>query len=162
MSKFIFVCETLTFRRKRDEVDRLMTEKRLGAYVGVDPTAPSLHVGHFLPLMSLFWMYINGYHTVSLLGGATAKIGDPTDRLTTRVKLDTATRNENMLKMHYQLKGIWLNVEEYGRKYGYTWEWAWKRGLVNNNHWMNKLPVMELLQMLGPGMRIGSMLAKDT
>ncbi|KAA8569967.1 hypothetical protein EYC84_002305 [Monilinia fructicola] len=146
----------------RDEIDRMMTEKRLGAYVGVDPTAPSLHVGHFLPLMSLFWMYIHGYHTVSLLGGATAKIGDPTDRLTTRETMKSATRNENMLKMHYQIKGIWLNVEAYGRKYGYTWEWAWKRGLVNNNHWMNGLPAMELLQVLGPGMRMGAMIAKDT
>ncbi|QSZ32184.1 hypothetical protein DSL72_001755 [Monilinia vaccinii-corymbosi] len=146
----------------RGEFDRMMTEKRLGAYVGVDPTAPSLHVGHFLPLMSLFWMYIHGYHTVTLLGGATAKIGDPTDRLTTRQKMKSTTRNENMLKMHYQLKGIWLNVEQYGRKYGYQWEWAWKRGLVNNNHWMNGLPVMELLQVLGPGMRMGAMIAKDT
>ncbi|RAL62191.1 hypothetical protein DID88_002675 [Monilinia fructigena] len=146
----------------RDEVDRMMTEKRLGAYVGVDPTAPSLHVGHFLPLMSLFWMYVHGYHTVSLLGGATAKIGDPTDRLTTRVTMKSTTRNENMLKMHYQMKGIWLNVEAYGRKYGYVWEWAWRRGLVNNNHWMNGLTVMELLQVLGPGMRMGAMIAKDT
>ncbi|KAF5868175.1 putative tyrosyl-trna mitochondrial precursor protein [Botrytis fragariae] len=146
----------------RDELDRAMTENRLGAYVGVDPTAPSLHVGHLLPFMSLFWMYIHGYHTVSLVGGATAKIGDPTDRLTTREKMKSTTRNENILKMHYQLKGIWLNVEAYGRKYGYQWEWAWRRGLVNNHHWMNKLTVMELLQILGPGMRIGAMIAKDT
>ncbi|KAK6603605.1 Tyrosine-tRNA ligase, mitochondrial [Botrytis cinerea] len=94
--------------------------------------------------------------------GATAKIGDPTDRLTTREKMKSTTRNENILKMHYQLKGIWLNVEAYGRKYGYQWEWAWRRGLVNNHHWMNKLTVMELLQILGPGMRIGAMIAKDT
>ncbi|KAI9640030.1 tyrosyl-tRNA synthetase [Ciborinia camelliae] len=146
----------------RDDLDRMMTDKRLGAYVGIDPTAPSLHVGHLLPLMSLFWMYVHGYHTVSLLGGATAKIGDPTDRLTTREKLKSTTRNENMLKMHYQLKGMWLNVEAYGRRYGYTWEWAWKRGLVNNNAWMNGLTVMELLQVLGPGMRMGAMIAKDT
>ena len=147
---------------KRDAIDRMMTEKRLGAYVGIDPTAPSLHVGHLLPLMSLFWMYIHGYHAVSLLGGATAKIGDPTDRLTTREKMQSTTRNTNILKMHYQLKGIWLNVEAYGRKYGYTWEWAWKRGLVNNHHWMNKLTVMELLQVLGPGTRMGAMMARDT
>ncbi|APA08814.1 hypothetical protein SS1G_02608 [Sclerotinia sclerotiorum 1980 UF-70] len=146
----------------RDEVDRMMTEKRLGAYVGVDPTAPSLHIGHLLPLMSLFWMYVHGYHTVSLVGGATAKIGDPTDRLTTREKMKSTTRNENILKMHYQMKGIWLNVEAYGRKHGYKWEWAWKRGLVNNNAWMNGLTVMELLQVLGPGMRMGAMIAKDT
>lgn len=44
-----------------------MIDKRIGAYVGIDPTAPSLHVGHMVPLMALFWMYINGLHTVSLV-----------------------------------------------------------------------------------------------
>jgi tyrosyl-tRNA synthetase len=140
----------------------MMTEKRIGAYVGIDPTASSLHVGHMLPLMSLFWMYVHGYHTISLLGGATAKIGDPTDRLTTREETKKAIRTQNTVKMHYQLKQLWLNVEAYGGKYGYNWKWAWKRALVNNNTWMDTLPIMEVLQVLGPGMRMGSMLARDT
>lgn len=67
-----------------------------------------------------------------------------------------------MTNIHYQLKKLWINVEAYGLKYGYKWEWAWKRGIVNNNAWMNKLPIMEVLQVLGPGMRMGSMLAKET
>lgn len=140
----------------------MMTENRLGAYVGIDPTASSLHVGHMLPLMSLFWMYVHGYHTITLLGGATAKIGDPTDRLTTRENTKSAIRAQNMVSMHYQLKKLWVNVEAYGRKYGYDWNWAWKRALLNNNMWMNSLPIMEVLQVLGPGMRMGSMLARDT
>jgi tyrosyl-tRNA synthetase len=140
----------------------MMIDERVGAYVGIDPTAASLHVGHMLPLMSLFWMYVHGYHTVTLLGGATAKIGDPTDRLTTREEVHRATRTENMVKMHYQLKKLWVNVEAYGLKYGYKWEWAWKRGLVNNNIWMNKLGIMEILQVLGPGVRIGPMLGRET
>jgi tyrosyl-tRNA synthetase len=139
-----------------------MTNRRVGAYVGIDPTAPSLHVGHMLPLMSLFWMYVHGYHAVTLVGGATCKIGDPTDRLTTREKQHSSTRAANMVNMHYQLKKLWLNLEAYGRKYGYNWEWSWKRELVNNNAWMNKLPLMEVLQVLGPGMRMGSMLARET
>jgi tyrosyl-tRNA synthetase len=139
-----------------------MTDKRIGAYVGIDPTASSLHVGHLLPLMSIFWMYLHGYHTVSLLGGATAKIGDPTGRLTTRTKEHSAVRTANMVNMHYQLKKLWVNVEECGRKFGYNWEWAWHRELVNNNTWTNKLTVIELLQIIGPGMRLGTMLARDT
>lgn len=51
----------------RDNLDSLMTQKRIGAYLGIDPTAPSLHVGHLVPLMSLFWMYVNGFHTVTLV-----------------------------------------------------------------------------------------------
>lgn len=51
----------------RQNLDWLLTEKRIGVYVGVDPTAPSLHVGHLLPLMALYWMYLHGYYTVSLV-----------------------------------------------------------------------------------------------
>ena len=47
-----------------------MTEKRIGLYVGVDPTAPSMHVGHLLPLMVLYWAYIKGYHAYSLVRSA--------------------------------------------------------------------------------------------
>ena len=140
----------------------MMTDRRLGAYVGIDPTAASLHIGHLIPLMCLFWMYLHGYHTVSLLGGATAKIGDPTDRLTTREKEIPAIRAANMTRMHYQLKKLWLNVEAVGRKRGYIEEWSWHRELVNNNSWWNKQPMLEVLQILGPGMRLGSMLARDT
>jgi tyrosyl-tRNA synthetase len=58
----------LTMRNSgRPSLDWLLTEKRIAAYVGVDPTAPSLHVGHLLPLMALYWMYLHGYHTVSLV-----------------------------------------------------------------------------------------------
>jgi hypothetical protein len=52
----------------RNDLERLMTEKRIGIYCGVDPTAPSLHVGHLLPLMVLYWSYIKGFHTCSLVG----------------------------------------------------------------------------------------------
>ena len=55
----------------RDTLDALLTEKRIGAYVGIDPTASSMHVGHLLPLMVLYWLYIHGYHAVSLVGGQT-------------------------------------------------------------------------------------------
>lgn len=51
----------------RENLDSLMRQKRIGAYLGIDPTAPSMHVGHLVPLMSLFWMYVNGFHTVSLV-----------------------------------------------------------------------------------------------
>ncbi|KAH0565368.1 hypothetical protein GP486_001233 [Trichoglossum hirsutum] len=148
--------------RDRDALESLMTDKRIGAYAGFDPTAPSLHVGHLLPLMALFWLYVHGYHTVSLLGGATAKIGDPTGRKTSREAQSSSTRKANMVSMHYQLKKLWMHAEQYGRKYGFEWEWAWRRELVNNNAWMNKLPLMEVLQVLGPGVRLGTMLGKQT
>ncbi|PBP27590.1 hypothetical protein BUE80_DR001496 [Diplocarpon rosae] len=151
-----------TITGDRDKLDSYMTNTRVGAYVGIDPTAASLHLGHLLPLMSIFWMYVHGYHAVSLLGGATSKIGDPTDRLTTRTREISSVRTANMARMHYQLRKLWQNVEAYARKYEFQKEWAWHRELVNNNAWWNKLPMLEVLQILGPGMRLGSMLARDT
>ena len=72
-------------------------------------------------------------------------------------------RKENMINMHYQLKKLWANMEKHAcSKHGYKWEWAWHRELVNNNAWMNKLPIMEVLKLLGTGIRIGTMLGRDT
>jgi tyrosyl-tRNA synthetase len=51
----------------REALDHQLTQKQLAVYVGVDPTAPSLHVGHLLPLMVLYWMYLLGYPAVSLV-----------------------------------------------------------------------------------------------
>lgn len=53
--------------RGRDQLDWLLTEKPVGVYVGVDPTARSMHVGHLLPFMALFWMYMYGYPAVTLV-----------------------------------------------------------------------------------------------
>lgn len=147
---------------KSKALDNLMTNKRIGAYVGIDPTAPSLHIGHMIPLMSLFWMYMHGFTAVTLLGGATAKVGDPTGRVDDREKVHRTTQAENMTRMHFQLKKIWANVEAIARKKGYIWEHAWRRALQNNNTWLNKLSVMEFLQTLGPAMRMGTMLSRDT
>lgn len=55
------------FSSGREQLDWLLTKKPIGAYVGVDPTAPSMHVGHLLPFMALFWMYLNGYPSVTLV-----------------------------------------------------------------------------------------------
>ncbi|CAK7206544.1 tyrosyl-tRNA synthetase [Sporothrix eucalyptigena] len=145
-----------------EDIRTLMNKKRIGAYVGIDPTAASLHVGHLLPLMPLFWMYMNGFRAITLIGGATAKIGDPTDRLQSREEMKNAVVAMNMLKIHYQLKKIWGNVEEAARRYGYTKNWAWRRGVLQNGHWWNKLPMLEVLQRLGAGLRIGPLLSRDS
>lgn len=52
----------------RDELNKLLIERRVGVYCGVDPTAASLHVGHMVPFMALGWMYIYGYAANSLVG----------------------------------------------------------------------------------------------
>ncbi|KAL9133546.1 MAG: hypothetical protein Q9175_005272 [Cornicularia normoerica] len=158
---------------ERGDLDRLLTAKRVGVYVGIDPTAPSMHVGHLVPLMVLYWMYIHGFHACSLvgnllsdvtriLGGATAQIGDPIGRTTTREAEHSSVRKINILKIHMQLKSIWEHVERRAKDYGYHWEWAWRREVTNNNAWLNKLPAIVLLKLLGSGVRLGTMLGRDT
>ncbi|KAL8748860.1 MAG: hypothetical protein Q9199_008028 [Rusavskia elegans] len=146
----------------QENLKSLMDQKRIGAYVGIDPTAPSLHVGHLVPLMALFWMYVHGFQSVTLIGGATASVGDPTGRTKDRESMSPHVRKANMVTMHYQLKALWMNIEKYGQKYGYEYEWAWRRAVANNNMWWNKLPFMEILRLLGPGLRVGTMLGRDT
>ena len=51
----------------RGDLDSLLTQRRCGVYAGVDPTAPSLHVGHMVPFMALGWMYIHGYASTFLV-----------------------------------------------------------------------------------------------
>ncbi|EPE06221.1 tyrosyl-trna synthetase [Ophiostoma piceae UAMH 11346] len=145
-----------------DDIRKLFIEKRTGAYVGIDPTAHSLHLGHLLPLMPLFWMYMNGFRAVTLIGGATARIGDPTGRLVSRDKMKSADVAMNMVKIHYQLKKLWVNADIQARRYGYKKTWAWRRGILQNGHWWNKLPLLDVLQRLGAGMRIGPMLSRDS
>ncbi|KAI1463181.1 uncharacterized protein F4812DRAFT_286365 [Daldinia caldariorum] len=146
-----------------EQIRELMRVKRIGAYVGIDPTAPSLHVGHLLPLMALFWMYIHGFRAVTVVGGATVKIGDPTGRLKSRTPLSRADITMNITKIHYQLKRMWVNVEEQGERFGYKKQpRVWSRALVNNSMWYNTLSFIEVVARLFKGMRLGPMLSRDT
>ena len=52
----------------RDDLERVLVERRVGVYCGVDPTAQSLHVGHIVPFMALGWLYIHGYSSTFLVG----------------------------------------------------------------------------------------------
>ncbi|KAI4149805.1 MAG: hypothetical protein LQ340_004427 [Diploschistes diacapsis] len=147
----------------RDELDRLMISKRIGAYAGVDPTAPSMHVGHLLPLMVLLWLYVHGFNAITLLGGSTAQIGDPSGRKAPREKTARTTRIQNMASMHLQMKKFWENMEKHAtNKYGYEKVWSWERGLINNNAWWGKTTFLDVMRYLGTSTRMGTMLSRDT
>ncbi|KAI1181842.1 tyrosyl-tRNA synthetase [Nemania serpens] len=147
---------------KENQIRELMRRKRIGVYVGIDPTAASLHLGHLLPLMPLFWMYMHGYRAVSVIGGATAKVGDPTGRLTTREDVSKVDRTRFITKLHYQVKRIWQHVDNQAAHYGYQKEWAWNRELVNNTAWHNSTSFAEVVHRLYTRMRVGPMLARET
>ncbi|KUI70551.1 Tyrosine--tRNA ligase, mitochondrial [Cytospora mali] len=146
----------------KKNIRETMRLKRIGAYAGVDPTAPSLHLGHLLPFMPLFWMYMHGYTAITVIGGSTAKIGDPTGRSDARPELSRGDLVQNLATIHYQLITIWKHVEQASRRFGYEKEWVWRRGIVNNNAWWNKMPMLDVVKQLGSQMRMGPLLSRDT
>ncbi|KAF1974395.1 hypothetical protein BU23DRAFT_589129 [Bimuria novae-zelandiae CBS 107.79] len=146
----------------RHQLDWLLTRKPIGAYVGVDPTAPSMHVGHLLPFMALFWMYLNGYPSVTLLGAGTVKIGDPSGRTSERARQDDNVRNMNILSMRRQIDQLWTNVKCLGIKHRFPENISRTRKFLDNNSWLANLSAIDLMRDLGSGMRLGSMLARDS
>ncbi|TIA28677.1 tyrosyl-tRNA synthetase [Aureobasidium pullulans] len=146
----------------RSALDKLLTDKRIGAYSGIDPTAPSLHLGHLLPMMVLFWMYIHGHKAVSIIGGATAKIGDPTGRLVSRQDMDRNTRSSNLVSLHNCVRGMWKSVERYAERHGYPKDKAWSKSIQNNSVWLGKLNIIDFLSDAGTVARMGAMLGRDT
>lgn len=112
--------------------------------------------------MVLFWLYVHGHHAVSLVGGATARVGDPSGRLTSRTKTEGSVLETNSGSLHQQVGRLWERAEAYGRRHGYKSTPLWKRTLLNNADWLLKVNIVEFLQLLGSGMRIGAMLGRDT
>ncbi|KAL2438750.1 Tyrosine-tRNA ligase, mitochondrial [Exophiala dermatitidis] len=146
----------------KEDLNRLLTHRRVGVYAGIDPTAPSMHVGHMIPFMVLAWFYIHGYDTHFVLGGFTASIGDPTGRLTGRQQQTPSQRKANMAAMHAQLKRLGVSIEKYAARRGYVKEWAWHRALDNNVTWWKNTSARDFLSVLGRHVRIGPMLGRDT
>ncbi|KAF2271030.1 tyrosyl-tRNA synthetase-like protein [Lojkania enalia] len=143
-------------------LDWLLTEKRIGVYVGVDPTAPSLHVGHLLPLMALYWMYIHGFYAVTLLGGGTVQIGDPSGRTSARKRQTSDIQLMNVESMKGQLKRLWGNVRALDTKHQFSQVVDRRFALLNNWEWLQGLSAVELMKDLGSGMRLGTMLSRDS
>ncbi|KAM0717079.1 hypothetical protein Q7P37_006931 [Cladosporium fusiforme] len=146
----------------REALNKILQKKQVGVYAGIDPTAPSLHLGHLLPLMVLFWLYNHGHHTVSLVGGATARVGDPSGRLTSRERTQASIQEANFQALYKEVGRVWHNAAKYGERHGYEPKPTWKKTLLDNADWLLKLNVVSFLQMLGTGMRIGTMLGRDT
>ena len=112
--------------------------------------------------MVLFWLYHHGHHVVSLVGGATAKVGDPSGRLTSRAKTNEDAIQQNFESMFAQMEGLWGNVLKYGERHGQNRRGVGKREVLNNAEWLDGLNVLKFLRMMGNGARLGAMLSRDT
>ena len=120
-------------------------------YVGFDPTAKSLHVGHLLWIRLITKLQKLGIKAIIICGGATSKIGDPTWKDKERVMLDYSTVQENIRAITAKLKTLvkFDNCENPVR-------------MLNNDDWISKINYMEFLRDYGPLFSVNKMLTMDS
>jgi len=130
-----------------------MLEKEIAAgYIGFDPTADSLHIGHMVQVMLLVHFQRAGHIPVALVGGATGMIGDPSGRSEERNLLDEATLRRNQEGIKKQLSKF-LDFES-GIKN--------KAVMVNNYDWMKDFSFLEFIRQIGKHITVNYMMSKDS
>ena len=140
----------------QDSTDRDALASRLGSgpigvYVGFDPTADSLHVGHLLGQIGLRRFQLAGHRPFPLAGGATGMVGDPGGRSEERNLLDRETLDHNIARIKLQLERI----------LDFTPGPA-QATLVDNATWTEPLPVLDFLRDVGKHVTVNQMVAKES
>lgn len=135
----------------RTELDARCAREPLAAYVGFDPTADSLHVGHLLGQVSLRRLQMLGHRPIVLAGGATGMIGDPSGRSEERNLLDAAALEANVVSISAQLE----RLLDFGPG-------ASGALLVNNARWTAGSDLVAFLRDVGKHVTVNQMLAKDS
>ena len=142
---FIFQCTDA------DALDALMAEKSVAAYIGFDPTADSLHVGSLIQIMMLRLLQKHGHRPIALVGGGTARIGDPSFREEARRLMTEDIIQTNL-----------AGIEGCLRQFLTFGAGASEAALVNNADWLDKLAYIDLLRDVGVHFSINRMLAFDS
>jgi tyrosyl-tRNA synthetase len=132
-------------------VEEHLAQGRVTAYIGFDPTAPSLHVGSLLPIMGLVHLQRAGHTPIAVAGGGTGMIGDPSGKaqerkLLTREEIDAYLVGIKKQLSHFLDFNTSTNPAH----------------LVNNADWLGKLSMMEFLRDVGKYFSVNEMLAKES
>lgn len=122
------------------------------AYVGIDPTADSLHIGHLVGVMMLKHLQIAGHQPIALIGGATGMIGDPSGKSDERNLLDEPTLRHNQNCIKNQLSRF-LDFESSEKNVAL---------LVNNYDWMKEFSFLDFIRDVGKRLTVNYMMAKDS
>lgn len=128
---------------------KLVEEKKISLYCGVDPTGDSMHIGHLIPFMMMKRFQLAGHHPVILIGGATGTIGDPSGRQSERQLQTLEVVQHNVDALTAQMKKLF--------DFGGNSEVK----MVNNYDWTHEINIIEFLRDYGKNFSINSMLAKD-
>ncbi len=131
-----------------EEVRNMLANEKVTFYVGFDPTADSLHVGHFLGLMVMAHMQRAGHRPICLVGGGTGTVGDPSGRTDMRKMLTDEDIEYNCNQFKKQMARFIDFSED-------------KALIVNNGDWLRKLNYIELLRDVGPHFTVNRMLAAE-
>lgn len=119
------------------------------AYIGFDPTADSLHVGHLAQIMTLIRLYNHGHQPIALIGGSTAMIGDPSGKNEERSLHQASTVRANSEKIERQLMGIFRNARAFV-------------GVVDNSTWMKDMTFIDFAREIGKYFTVSYMQSKDS
>ncbi|MDA9262009.1 tyrosine--tRNA ligase [Flavobacteriales bacterium] len=129
-----------------------LAEEMRAAYVGIDPTADSLHIGHLVSVMMLKHLQVAGHKPIALVGGATGMIGDPSGKSAERNLLDEETLRKNEEGLKKQLKKF-LDFESNEKN---------AAELVNNYDWMKDFSFLGFIRDVGKHITVNYMMAKDS
>lgn len=124
---------------------KLASGEKLKFYLGIDPTGPTLHMGHAIPLMKLADLQKLGHEVILLIGDFTAKIGDPTDKSATRKQL---TRKEVLVNssLYKKQASKFLNFGFGGAKLVYNSKWLAQMNFENVVSLASKITVQQMIQ----------------
>jgi len=122
------------------------------AYVGIDPTADSLHIGHLVGVMMLKHLQRAGHRPIALIGGATGMIGDPSMKSSERNLLDEVTLRHNQDSLKKQLAKF-LDFDS---------DMPNAAKLVNNYDWMKEYSFLDFIRDIGKHLTVNYMMAKDS
>ncbi len=131
-----------------DEIRELLEKEKVSFYIGFDPTADSLHVGHFIQIIVMMHMQRAGHRPIALLGGGTGMIGDPSGRSDLRQMMTVETIDHNVACFRQQM-GRFLDFGE------------GKALVVNNADWLRDLKYVDFLREVGAMFSVNRMLTAD-
>ena len=132
-----------------DELYKMLGEESVPFYVGFDPTADSLHIGHYIPIMAMAWMQKYGHKPIALFGGGTGMIGDPSGRSDMRQMMTRETIDHNIQCFKNQMSRF-INFEGENAAI-----------ITNNADWLLDLNYVDFLREIGVYFSVNKMLTAE-
>ncbi|MDR2162800.1 MAG: tyrosine--tRNA ligase [Clostridiales Family XIII bacterium] len=135
-----------------DDIRDLLGKESVTFYIGFDPTADSLHVGHFMQVIIMMWMQKYGHRPIALVGGGTAMVGDPSGRTDMRRMMTKNDIANNGMKFE-KLFGKFIEFSPEGKQNGAL--------LANNADWLLDLNYIDFVRDIGRHFSVNNMLRAE-